>query len=137
MSYIGQGKNTPLNKQTGSIPDVGSALLDWFQPMVFGIVTKSTQGFQVVETVVNVNFMGVIQPLTTQRLLLKPEGQRAWKWYWVHADPSLELDVDAVISYESEQYRVMAKKDYDIYGYVEYELCQDYTGAGPTPVEEP
>lgn len=135
MSFIGQGKNIPLNKATGSVPDVGSALLDWFQPLVFGIVTKVTEGFQVVETVENISFMGVIQPLTARQLLLKPEGQRAWTWYWVHAQPSLELEVDAVIAYEGTQYRVMAKKDYDIYGYVEYELCEDYTGAGPTPVE--
>lgn len=134
---IMNGKNIPLNKQTGSVPDVGTALLDWFQPMVFGVVTKVTEGFQVVETMVDVEFMGVIQPLQARQLLLKPEGQRAWTWYWVHADPTLELEVDSVITYESKQYRVMAKKDYDIYGYVEYELCQDWTGAGPTPVESP
>jgi len=133
MSFIGQGKNIPLNKATGSVPDVGSALLDWFQPLVFGIVTKVTEGFQVVETVVDTQFMGVIQPLQARQLMLKPEGQRAWTWYWVHAQPSLELEVDSVITYEGTQFRIMAKKDYDIYGYVEYELCEDYTGAGPTP----
>lgn len=105
--------------------------------MTFGIVTKTTEGFQAVEDVEEVSFQGVWQPLRERQLLLKPEGQRAWSWFWLHADPSLELDVDDTITYLGTQFRVMAKKDYDIYGYVEYELVQDYTGAGPTPVETP
>lgn len=134
---IGNGKNIPLNQRTGSVPNVGDAMRDWFQPLVFGVVTKTVEGFQSVETVVDVNFLGVIQPLSTRQLMLKPEGQRAWSWYWVHADPSLNLLVDSVIRYNGRQARVMAKKNYDIYGYVEYEIVQDWTGAGPTPVETP
>lgn len=133
---IGQGKNIPLNQKTGTFPDVGDAMLDWFQPMVFGVVTKEVQGFQVVETMEEVSFQGVWQPFSERQLLLKPEGQRAWSWFWLHADPTLNLEVDSVVNYTGTQYRVMAKKDYRLNGYVEYQLVQDYTGAGPTP-EEP
>ncbi len=137
MSVIGQGKNIPLNQRAGTFPNVGDALLDWFQPMVFGVVAKTTEGFQVVEDMVEINFQGVWQPLEARRLMLKPEGQRAWSWFWLHADPSLNLEVDNVIVYLGTQYRIMAKKDYKLNGYVEYELVQDFTGAGPQPVESP
>lgn len=132
MATISNGKNTPLNVRTGTIPDVSGALLSWFQPMVFGVVTKTASGFQVVETVVDTSFRGVIQPLTDRQLMLKPEGQRAWTWLMLHSDTSLQLNVDDVVIYLGEQTRVMARKDYSIYGYLQYSLVQDWTGSGPT-----
>lgn len=132
MSTIANGKNTPLNVKTGTVPDVGGALTDWFQPMVFERVTKETVGFQVIETGVETAFRGVIQPFTNRDLQLKPEGQRAWSWFWLHAEPQLALNVDEVVTYLGVQTRVMARKDYTIYGYIVYELVQDWTGAGPT-----
>lgn len=131
MATIGNGVNTPLNQQTGTVPNVGGAMLDWFQPMTFVQVLKRIVGFQAFETATAILFRGVVQPLQARRLLLKSEGQRAWTWLWMHSDPSLRLEVDDVVVYLGVQTRVMARKDYTIYGYIEYELCQDWTGAGP------
>jgi hypothetical protein len=131
-STIANGKNRLLNVQTGTVPDVSGALKDWFQPMTFELVTKTTSAFQVVETGDPITFMGIIQPLTERQLILKPEGQRAWTWFQLHADPVLSLQVDDVVLYLGVQTRVMARKNYDIYGYVEYHLVQDWTGSGPT-----
>lgn len=126
MGTIGNGKNTPLNQQTGTVPNVGGAMLDWFQPMTFTLIEKSTVGFQVVETTTPISFRGVIQPLEGRKLQLKPEGQRAWTWLWLHADPSLTLAVDDVVIYLGVRTRVMGQKDWKIYGYVSYELVQDW-----------
>lgn len=128
---ISNGANKPLNAQTGSVPDVSGAMLDWFQPMVFGVVSKVVEGFQAVETMVNVNFQGTWQPFTERQLLLKPEGQRAWSWFWLHAEPGLVLDTDQVVTYLGKQFRVMAHKDFRLYGYIEYHLVEDFTGSGP------
>lgn len=132
MSSILNAKNTPLNANSGTVPNVSGALLNWFQKMVFGLVTKTIQDFQVIETVVQINFMGVIQPLSGRQLMMKPEGQRQWNWIWVHSDISLNLKIDDVIIYLETQYRVMTKKDYNIYGYIEWTLVNDYTNSGPT-----
>ncbi len=126
--------NVPLNEMGGTLPDVSGAMLNWFRPMVFGLVTKTTQNFQVVETVEQVSFQGVWQPLSARRLSMKPEGQQAWSWYWLHAEPALNLNPDQIVTYNGVQYRVMSNKNYELYGYVEYELVEDYTGSGPTPV---
>lgn len=128
---ISNGKNTPLNVKTGTVPDVSGAMQDWFQPMVFSQVLKTNTGFQVVETKNQIFFRGVIQPLSGRQLQLLPEGQRAWTWLWLHADPSLTLEVDEVVNYLGVQTRVMSQKDYRIYGYVEYQLVQDWTDSGP------
>lgn len=129
---IANGKNIPLNVKTGTVPDVSGGLKDWFQPMTFELVTKTTDAFQVVEVGEPVTFMGVIQPLRERDIQLKPEGQRAWTWLWLHADPVLTLQVDEVVLYLGVQTRVMARKDYGAYGFVEYHLVQDWTGSGPT-----
>ncbi len=134
MGSIKNAANTLLNVQTGSIPNVGGAMRDWFQPMVFTRVTKSTVAFQLVETAENISFRGVIQPLTSRDLIQKPEGQRAWTWLWLHADPSLTLNVDEIVTYNGVATRIMARKNYTIYGYVEYQLVQDWTGSSPLPV---
>lgn len=131
---IHNGSSTPLNANTGTLPDVSDAMLNYFQPMTFGVVTKTVVNFQAVETMVDVSFQGVWQPLTERQLYLKPEGERAWSWYWLHAEPALILDTDQVVVYLGVQYRVMTNKDYRLYGYVEYHLVQDWTGAGPTVV---
>lgn len=131
MATIANAKYQLLNVHTGTVPDVSGALTDYFQLMTFIRVLKTTIGFQDVETATPINFRGQIQPLSSRRLELKPEGQRAWTWFLVYSDPVLTLDVDEVVNYNGQQTRVMARKDYSIYGYIEYEMVQDWTGAGP------
>ena len=130
-TILGNAKDVPINARSGSVPDVSGAMTDWFQPMTFTRVVKTVVGFQAVETPTPTDFRGVIQPLGARQLLLKPEGQRAWTWQTLHADPSLKLDVDEVVTYLGVQTRVMARKDFSLYGYVEYEIVQDWTGSGP------
>jgi hypothetical protein len=127
MGTIRNGADTPLNQRSGSLPDVGVALMDWFQPMTFTTLVKTTVGFQAVETPTAVTFRGVIQPLQGRRLELKPEGQRAWTWLLMHSEPTLKLEVDSIVTWNGVKTRVMSQKDYTIYGYIEYELVQDWT----------
>lgn len=131
---IQNGCNVPLNVDTGTVPDVGGAMLDWFQPMSFGVVTTTVVAGRAKQVVVDTTFRGVVQPLRTRDLQLKPEGQRAWTWLEVHAQPVLALNVDDIIIYRGFQCRVMAKENFTIYGYIRYELVQDWTGAGPAVV---
>lgn len=131
MGTISNGKNVALNQNSGTVPNLSGALLQWFQPMVFTRVVKTTIGGEIVEAGTPVNFSGVIQPLSNRDLMIKPEGERAWTWNMVHADTSLQLQVDDVIVYLGVQYRVMARRDFSIYGYMYYELIQDWTGSGP------
>lgn len=128
---LGNAASRPLFSKSGTTPDVSGALQDYYQAMVFNLVTKTVQGFQVLESAEPINFQGNIQPLTERQLLLKPEGQRAWSWFQLHAQPQLLLQVDDVVMWAGKPTRVMSRKDYFLYGYVEYSLVQDWTGAGP------
>jgi hypothetical protein len=131
MSKIANAADKPLFAKAGTVPDVSGALQDYMQPMVFEHLQKTVVGFQNVETPVPINFQGTSQPFTDRQLLLKPEGQRAWSWFLLHADPTLTLQVDDVVIWKGKQTRVMSRKDFDLYGFVEYHLVQDWAGAGP------
>lgn len=133
---IANAANVPLNVQSGSIPNVGGAILDWLQQMVFTIVSKHTVGYQLIETSIDVSFWGVVQPLSGRQLQMKPEGQRSWKWISIFAqcDPEgalLTLKPDEVIRFLNKNYRIINAKNYSIYGYIEYDLVEDYIGSGP------
>lgn len=128
MSFFGLPPWPPTG---GALPQVGGALQGWFQAMSFMVVTKTIQAFQVKESGEAVNFRGVIQPLKDSALYLKPEGQRTWTWWQMHCDILLPLKNDDVVTYKGKQTRVMSIKDYSAYGYYEYQLAQDWTGAGP------
>lgn len=132
MSTIANGANKPLFAKAGTVPDVSGAMQDYYQDVVFAPVQKTVVGFQVVETENPINFRGVIQPFTERQLLLKPEGQRAWTWFTLNSDPVLTLQVDDVVMWNNKPTRVMSRKDYALYGFVEYTICQDWTGSGPS-----
>jgi hypothetical protein len=128
---IFNAKDRPLNLNSGTLPDVSGAMQDWFLPMTFVRVTKEIVNSRLVETRKNINFRGVWQPLSAQDLVMKPEGQRNWRWFMIHSTIDLILTTDEVIEYQGTQYRVKAVYDYKEYGYLNYHLAQDYTGAGP------
>lgn len=136
VNWIKPASELPFNPGASNLPNVGEALIEWFQPMTFKLVTKTVVNFQADEKSQDFSFMGTMQPLSYREIMIKPEGQRAWTWWWLHADPSLLLNVDDVVNYSGKNYRVMGLKPYDNYGYREYHLIEDYTGSDPV-VEAP
>lgn len=128
---ISNASDLKLYQHAGDVPDMSDAITNYFQPMIFTQLVKQVVNFQNVEVPTNTPFMGVIQPFTVQQLKMKDIGQRAWSWFTVHSSPALILAPDEVIQYQGVQYRVMEKLDYKLYGYLEYHIILDYSGAGP------
>jgi hypothetical protein len=115
-----------LNQQVGTLPEMSGTLTNWFQPMSFVVITKETIDFEVREVQTFVSFMGVRQPMTSQQLQIKPEGQRTWKWETIHALPDLKLKTDDRIKWGNRFYRVMELSDWTEYGYIEYQIVEDF-----------
>ncbi len=128
---IKNGSSIPLNQAAGNVPNMVGAMQGWYQPITFTVVEKSTDAFQLVEVGEDISFGGVWQLLSPQDLMMKPEGEREWKWFQVHSNTALPLVPDDVVKYLDIQYRVKAVIDYSLYGYYNYHLVQDYTGSGP------
>lgn len=127
MPPIQNAADQLLDSNTGTLPNVQGAMANWFQPLSFKQITKSVVNFQNVETTATTRFQGVRQPLSAQKLMMKPEGQRSWRWETIHAYPDLILQPDDIIIFSDRPYRVMEKYDWQEYGYLEYHITQDYT----------
>jgi hypothetical protein len=126
---INNAANYPLGtaQNVGTLPDMSTTLLDYFQQMTFTVIVKTVVNYVLVETPTSTSFQGVWQPLSPQKIAMKDIGQREWQWNMLHADPSLSLSVDDEIVYNGTQFRVDSKTDYTSYGYIEYHLVNDYT----------
>ena len=123
---IKNAADIPLNASFSTLPDVSDVLPDWFQTLTFQLVTKSQVDYETVESLTTIVTQGVRQPMAAQRLEIKPEGQRAWKWETIHCLPDVKLKVDDIIIFDGVKYRVMNRWNWAEYGYLEYEICQEY-----------
>ena len=108
------------------LPRMATTILGWFRPLA--LVRRITQivDREAVITEVKQSCLGVVQPLSNRELVMKPEGQRSWKWNMLHTSTNIELSPGEDFSINGKNYRVMSDKGYSDYGYVYYELVQDY-----------
>lgn len=120
----------PSIYDASGLPQVGDVVASWARPIVVGLVTKTMRNEEVVEAVEEISTRGMIQPFTSSQLALKPEGQRTWDWSALHVLPDLDAKLDDIITMYGRRFRVMTKKDYTLYGYIRYELVENYTEVG-------
>jgi hypothetical protein len=125
FAKLQNASSVPLSAAATGLPFVGGAMQGWFQPITAGIVTKTTVDFETVETVAEIAFRGVRQPLSPRELMLKPEGERAWRWEMLHCEPSLTLSPDDIVIFKGTRYRVRLDASYPEYGYNMYHLVED------------
>lgn len=121
-------KDKPIN-QSG-LPQVGEVIVSWFQPLIFDVVTKIIEDYEVHEEIVQVVTQGVRQPMSAKQLAIKPEGQRAWSWETLHCLPNVKLKIDDIVIFDNTRYRVTERWDWTEYGYLEYHICQAYETQG-------
>jgi len=105
-------------------PNVLSTLRRWNQTIQLQIVKKAVEDFDVKETSVTCQtIIAVIQPTPAQKLLLKPEGQRQWKWWEIWSESKLKLDW-ILKDDAGKHYRVMEVSDWSNGGFYNYQLAE-------------
>lgn len=115
-----------LNNESG-MPQMDAAFAGWFSPITIGVVTQVVTDGDLVQSVRNVTFKGVIQPLTTEQLKVKPEGERSFRWYMIHClTGSLNLNTNDLIYYKSKKYKVMGIWDWSLDNFIEYQIVEDF-----------
>ena len=128
------GRNRAIDFAQGTLPNLFDSFDDWMQNMIFekvGKVVSEDTAFQAVETTTRIPFRGLIVPEKAWELQIKPIAQRAWKYFKCYAEAALPLQPDDIILWQGGQYRVTAVTDYSMFGYMEYELAQDWLARGP------
>lgn len=109
------------------LPKLNPAIGPWAQCFSFDCITKGLDNYQSIERKRNVQFRGVVTPLSPRQLEIKPEGQRAWRWLEVHATADLAIKPDDEVVFKCVRYRVMAVHDWSDYGYFRYEIAEAFT----------
>lgn len=115
----------------GNLPQVQDAFTGWMLPIVMARVIKTQVNFRTVEVDEQINTRGMIKPMSTRRLEMKPEGERNWEWLTLHATPDLVLENDSIVKFSARQFagrpfRIMGQRNWANYGFVRYELVNDY-----------
>ena len=109
------------------MPNMANTLNGWEVPISIIKITQSIVDGDAVKGEEQIDFMGVWQPLRDEELQSKPEGQRSWEWYWIHAKSgALNLQTQDKIKFQGKRFKVMAVKDYSLNGFVEYHIVRDY-----------
>lgn len=111
--------------------DVMDAIAGLEQTVRLQIVNKTVLNFEEHEInqapQVPIWIEAVLESIHPRMLLVKPEGQRQWKWWEMWCTEHLELDW--VIKDEGGNlFRVMSRQDWSQAGYYHYELVE-----GPVP----
>jgi len=113
-------------KDSLDLPDVSAAVMQFLQPVKIGIIQKQQINGLTQEIPCYVDTQATKQPFSAQQLEIKPEGQRGWRWFTLHALTNLDLKLDDVIILGELSYRVMQKYDYAEYGYYQYEIAEGF-----------
>lgn len=106
------------------IPNMKDALSGFTRRMQFATVSKTATDYESAETKASVAwFSANVQPITPQRLQMKPEGQRTWKFLDAWTTQLLNVD-DIVKDRCQKEYRVLSKQDWSEAGFYQYELTE-------------
>jgi hypothetical protein len=109
-----------------NLPQLNSALGNWQYPITLIKITQNIVDHQVVNIEEQLNFQGVIQPLSPKELVIKPISERSWEWSQIHTEKTIAISTNDKIKYNDKIYKVMLQNDYSPYGYIEYHLVKDY-----------
>jgi len=110
------------------LPSILGAVRSYFRPLTLTFIQKKIVDHEITEARSVLSCQGTIQPFAPYKLSLKPEGQRSWNWQMLHTSPEVALKNDEEFTIRGIRYRVMAQSDWSEYGYILYELVQDYNG---------
>lgn len=104
--------------------DLTGAFWDLTDPIVFTLVQTAAVDFEAIDTPQrDIYFDGMLQPMKPRDLLIKPEGERKWKWWMLFTEQ--ELQPGNILQDESgSSYRVMSTVRWDLAGYRGYEIIQ-------------
>ena len=114
------------NANLTNMPNMANTLSGWEAPLSLIKVTQSIIDGDAVFNEQITNFMGVIQPLRSEDLAMKPEGQRSWKYYWIHTNSNLPFQTADKIIFKDKRYKITDIKDYGLNGFRELEVILDY-----------
>lgn len=122
---IDRGNKRDVN-DANDLPDLSMGVQMFFQSIKIEVIRKRNEGGYLKENKKCILTQGVRQTYTPKQLEMKPEGQRTWKWSKLHTLPECKLKLDDIVEIRGVKYRVMDMEDQGEYGFISYDLKEDY-----------
>lgn len=113
--------------EANDLPDLSIGVQMFFQNIKIDIVRKINVDGYLKEKKICILTQGVRQTMTPAQLSMKPEGQRTWRWSKLHTLPDPRLFLDDIANIRGIKYRVMSMENQSEYGFVAYDIVEDYT----------
>ena len=128
MKIVNANKYTISQIMGGNLPNMSETIKSWFQPLTFQYVTRTLDddGIWHNDDTQTINTQGVVQPPRDIDLKILPEGTWNWEWQMLHCLPDVVLEVDQFVIYGGVEYKVMAVKPWQKYGYRRYFLLEAF-----------
>lgn len=108
------------------MPNMANTLNGWEVTLTLVKVKQTISEGDLIPIENKYDFIGVIQPMQTEQLLTKPEGQRSWNYYWIHTKSNLPFQTADKIIFKNIKYKITGIKDYSLNGFKELEVILDY-----------
>lgn len=110
-----------------SMPKMRAAFSGWKSNVTLVFVSNAidANGFNIpVKT--SKLFKGTVQPLSPEKIRIKPESQRSNQFLQMHFEVGFnnELNIGDEFEYLNKPYRVEAKLDYTLNNYIEYHAVE-------------
>jgi hypothetical protein len=113
--------------QLSGMPHMKAAFSGWTKSITLKVITQTVVDGFIEDASRDFTFQGTIQPLQTNKIILKPEGQRSWEWLQIHCiTSSLDLKTNDRIEYGGRIFKIMAQNDYSLNNFIEYHAVADY-----------
>jgi hypothetical protein len=122
---VPSANKVPLSRMTAQ-PSMRDTITGWSETITLVRLLKKIVNHENVNERTEFTCQGMIQPFSKRDLLIKPEGQRAWKWWMLHISSSIETPPGAEFEIAGVTYKVMGELPYFRNGFYEYELVQGY-----------
>ena len=123
---IKNAKDKKVYELDNALPDMSEAVMDFLQPIVLKKINKQQVNGYTQEIEIPIQTSAVVIPMSGD-MAIKMEGERTWRWSTMYCLSDLIFATDDVILYRHTRYRIMHRMDYSQYGYVSYEMIEDYT----------
>lgn len=108
-----------------TFPNMLGVLGSWSGHQQLQVTTPVVNDFEVtVEEDEATPFMGVLQPMPPEKVAIKPEGERDWKWWTLWTGQDMK-NKDIVTDASGKRFVVISRTDWSGGAYYQYDLRED------------
>lgn len=94
-----------------TFPSMGDEFSDWETSSIFKRKVTTIEDYEAKEESTDEEFSGILYPMSAQKIKMKPEGERAWKWMEIISSETLIVG-DNIFTEDGKLYRIMGLIDW-------------------------